>query len=179
MSRKTIPLPRVLYHPGAEFSSKCNHGLFIAQKGDDFMATAKKLPSGQYRTLAYDFTDASGKRHYKSFTAATKKESEYLAAEYALNHSEKRTENYTFKEARKLYVESKCNVLSPATIRGYKKTGTYYQELDNYRLKDIKQSVITNWINNFSQTHSPKTTRNAHGFVSAVLKEYAPSVHHH
>jgi hypothetical protein len=39
------------------------------------MAKAKKLSSGNWRTLIYDHTDENGKRHYKSFTANTKKES--------------------------------------------------------------------------------------------------------
>ncbi len=45
------------------------------------MATAKKLPSGKYRCLIYDYTDQSGKRHYKSFTAKTKKDAELAAAQ--------------------------------------------------------------------------------------------------
>lgn len=49
------------------------------------MAKAKKLPSGSWRTLIYDYTDDKGKNHYKSFTADTKKESEYLATEYIVN----------------------------------------------------------------------------------------------
>ena len=52
------------------------------------MAKAKKLPSGQWRTLVYSHTEkvnGKDKRIYESFTADTKKESEYLAAEFALN----------------------------------------------------------------------------------------------
>ena len=37
------------------------------------MATARKLPSGSYRCQIYDYTDEKGKRHYKSFTAKTKR----------------------------------------------------------------------------------------------------------
>ena len=33
---------------------------------NDIMAKAKKLKSGSWRCLVYDYTDASGKRHYKS-----------------------------------------------------------------------------------------------------------------
>ncbi len=47
------------------------------------MATAKKLPSGSYRVQLYIGKDANGKRQYKSFTADTKKEAEYLAAKYS------------------------------------------------------------------------------------------------
>jgi hypothetical protein len=37
------------------------------------MAKAQKLPSGSWRYLVYDYTDSQGKKHYKSFTADTKK----------------------------------------------------------------------------------------------------------
>ncbi len=48
------------------------------------MAKAKKLKSGSWRCLVYDYTDLDGKQHYESFTAPTKKEAEYLAAEFSL-----------------------------------------------------------------------------------------------
>ena len=52
------------------------------------MATAKKLPSGNWRVRAYDKkTDK-----YKSFTAPTKKQAELMAAEY-LNGLRKTSEN--------------------------------------------------------------------------------------
>ena len=52
------------------------------------MATAKKLPSGSWRCLVYDYTDANGKRKYKSITnddpsPAGKRMCERDAAEYA------------------------------------------------------------------------------------------------
>ena len=43
------------------------------------MAKAKKLKSGNYRVLVPDYKDENGKWHYKSFTAKTKKEAEYMA----------------------------------------------------------------------------------------------------
>ena len=45
------------------------------------MATAKKLPSGKYRCLIYIGME-NEKRKYKSFTANTKKEAEFLATQY-------------------------------------------------------------------------------------------------
>ena len=48
------------------------------------MAKAKKLPSGNWRARV-SYTDPDGKRRYQSFTAATKKEAEYAAAEFALD----------------------------------------------------------------------------------------------
>ena len=48
------------------------------------MAKARKLPSGNWRTKIYIGKDSDGKNIYKSFTAETKKESEYMAAEYRM-----------------------------------------------------------------------------------------------
>ena len=42
------------------------------------MATAKKLPSGNYRVRVYD----KATEKYKSFTAPTKREAERLASDY-------------------------------------------------------------------------------------------------
>ena len=82
------------------------------------MAKAKKLPSGNWRVNLYDYTDpASGKRIYKSFTAATKKEAEYMAAEYKLDGKQRTASagDMTLKEAYTRYIDSKTNVLSPST----------------------------------------------------------------
>ena len=46
------------------------------------MATAKKLPSGNFRVRVLVGKDLQGKKKYKSFTAKTKKEAELMAAEY-------------------------------------------------------------------------------------------------
>ena len=74
------------------------------------MATAKKLPSGNYRVRAYD--KATGK--YKSFTAKTKKEAELMAAEW-LNSTQQSEDEKTFQQAAEEYIEIKTPVLSPTT----------------------------------------------------------------
>lgn len=53
------------------------------------LSDAKKLPSGSWHCQVYDYTDASGKRHYESFTARTRKEAELLAAEYVVSKDTK------------------------------------------------------------------------------------------
>ena len=45
---------------------------------------AKKLPSGRWRCQVYLGKDKNGKNIYKSVTADTRKEAEYLAAEMQL-----------------------------------------------------------------------------------------------
>lgn len=140
------------------------------------MAKAKKLPSGQWRTLVYSHTDEQGKRKYESFTADTRKESEYLAAEFALNKKSKPRCQLTFKEARLKYIESKNHILSPSSINGYMQMNTYFTMIDDLRLAKIDQELIQKWANEFSKTHAPKTVRNAHGLISSVLREYQPEM---
>ena len=43
---------------------------------------ARKLPSGSWRARLFLGEDEHGKKHYKSFTAATKREAERLALTY-------------------------------------------------------------------------------------------------
>lgn len=83
------------------------------------MAKAKKLASGKWRTLVYAGKDATEKRVYESFTADTRKESEYLAAQFALD-KKSRPDDITLSEAIRKYIDAKEAVLSPATIRGYR-----------------------------------------------------------
>lgn len=144
------------------------------------MAKAKKLPSGQWRTLVYSHTEkvnGKDKRIYESFTADTKKESEYLAAEFSLNKKKKsKPMDMTVGEAIDKYLNNKSNILSPATIRAYKiYKNTRLQSIMSIKFKDLTQDLIQSSINDDAKTVSPKTVRNAHGLLSATLKEYYPS----
>ena len=91
------------------------------------MATAKKLPSGSWRCLIYTGNDKNGKRQYKSFTAATKREAEYLATQYMVSleeHKKQKKSDALFSDALSQYIASKTPVLSPSTIRGYRNIET-------------------------------------------------------
>ncbi|NDO48890.1 site-specific integrase [Lachnospiraceae bacterium MD335] len=143
------------------------------------MATAKKLPSGAYRCLIFDRME-DGKRKYKSFTAPTKKEAEYNATQYIMTKEEKKKAlpECTLYTAIDNYCNLKSNVLSPSTLKEYRRAQNY-----NYAaIKDIKISEITNgdiqqWVNDFSISHSPKTVKNAYGLIRAVLDTFAPDIH--
>lgn len=73
------------------------------------------------------------------------------------------------------YIAIKSNVLSPSTIRGYR---TIIKAMsDSFRTTPtaaITQELIQVEINNYSADHSPKSVRNMHGFISAVLSVYRP-----
>lgn len=83
----------------------------------------------------------------------------------------------TFNTAAERYMELKSNILSPSTINGYK---TLLRGLSDRfkatKLTNIDGIVVQKEINDYSATHSPKSTRNAHGFISAVLGVYKPNL---
>lgn len=139
------------------------------------MAKAKKLPSGKWRTQVYIGKDETGKRIYKSFTASTRRQSELMAAEYAASNREVPLEDLTLGKAMERYIESK-SMLSPATIVGYKSIQrTYFTRIQPVKLRDLTQEMIQREISELAAGHSPKTVRNAHGFLSAVLDMFLPA----
>lgn len=140
------------------------------------MATARKLKSGSWRCLIYDGNDSNGKRVYKSFTASTKKQAEYEATVYVLNKKDiKNKDKISFKDAMNNYILSREAVLSPASIREYKRAQNKdFNDLNDLFINEITQDIIQHHINNFSKNHSPKSVRNNHGLISSVLKKYRP-----
>lgn len=136
------------------------------------MATAKKLPSGNWRCKAY-YTDEKGDYVSKSFTAETKKEAEYAAAQFLMErkHAAK-PENITLGELADRYIESRSNILSPSTIVGYEKIRrTAFQSIIDYRIGLLTKQRYQEAINDYCQGRSYKTVLSAHSFFNKVLKE--------
>lgn len=146
------------------------------------MAKAKKLPSGSWRCLVYDYTDNNGKRVYRSFTSddpspAGKRKAEVLAAQYAVDKEHKLHCSLTFGDALDNYIKDRESVLAVSTIREYKRTKrTDLAELDQVKLENITQERIQEFINRLAREKSPKTVRNIHGLITAVMKTYLPGM---
>lgn len=143
------------------------------------MAKAKKLPSGNWRVRLYVGKDVSGKDVYKSFTAPSKREAEFLAAEYAAQkrQADEASDDMKLSEAYQQYIEIKRNTLSPATVREYTRAAAAdFPELMPLRLSKITQAAVQSAVNVMAASHSPKSVRNAHGLLSAVLRMYAPEI---
>lgn len=88
---------------------------------------------------------------------------------------EKRIGSYhnsmTFGHASDVYIRSKENVLSPATIRGYRQIINNMDErFKKLQLDKITLPVLQALINEYSADHSPKSVRNLNGLVMAILK---------
>lgn len=155
------------------------------------MPTARKLPSGSWRCQVFshyeELIQPNGsikkKRIYKSFTCDDpskfgKKQAELAAAQYAADKRRpKGCSNMTFGEALDEYISKRSSVLSPRTIMDYKRTRKNdIQSLMPIKLCDLTQEDVQEAINIDAQIHSPKTVRNNHGLISAVVKQYRPDL---
>ena len=139
------------------------------------MAKAKKLPSGNWRCQVFDHVDVNGKRHYKSFTASTKREAEFLAAEWLSGRSNELPEDITLYEAITRYIDMKRDVLSPSTVLGYEAMQkNYFQGIGLMRMQALDNTKIQVWISDMAKKLSPKTVRNAHGLLSSTIDVFAP-----
>ena len=107
----------------------------------------------------------------------SKKEAELIIAEKISSDDPSGDRRDTFAKSAEKYIKIKSNVLSPATIRGY---STIIRSLSdrfmNTKTCDITQELIQKEVNDYSASHSAKSTHNLHGFISAVLAVYRPSM---
>jgi integrase len=140
------------------------------------MAKAKKLPSGSWRVQLYIGRDSAGKRKYKSFTAATKKEAEYQASKYALKRGSANEFTITVGEAMHRYIALKTGVLSPSTIRSYHAIKNMFPKLESVNINNLTTAQVQLAVSELSVTYSPKTVRNAHGFLMSAVRMFAPDI---
>lgn len=143
------------------------------------MVKATKNASGSWSCRAY-YKDENGNIHRPVFTASKKSEAEKQATIFLANAKEevkKRKDNLyniTFKEAAERYIASRETVVSPATTREYIRAlnGYYYERINDKLLFDITAEDVQLMVNDWAKRLSPKTIRDKHGFVSAVIGTY-------
>ena len=133
----------------------------------------EKLPSGSYRIRKM----YKGKNYSLVFDhKPTQKEAlQAIAAE--LDKVKSKYDHMTFRGAAEEYVDMKRNVLSPRTVKEYTEMPKRFPEwFNNLPLAEITQIEVNRVVNELSQTKSPKTIRNYHGFISAVLGTFRPNI---
>lgn len=144
------------------------------------MVKADRTSTGKYRVRVFVGYDENHKRKYKSFTASKKREAEKMAADYLFEQkqqAEEQSKGQTVFEAVEEYITAKNNVLSASTVRGYYVIlNQYMPPIAQKYILLITQHDIQVWVNDLAATHSPKSCRNAHGLLSAVLKELRPDM---
>lgn len=132
---------------------------------------ATKLKSGNWRVQI----QIDGKRY--SCTGATKKEAQDKAKQvFAGAELEKRIP-MTVGKAIDDYIQSKAGSLSPSTVKGYQSIRkNYLQDIMDLNVSDLTQADVQIAVSNDSVNgKSPKTIRNAHGLLAAVLDIYRPN----
>lgn len=146
------------------------------------MPTAKKLPSGSWRCRVFSHRDSTGKKIYKSFTCDDvtikgKRKCEAMATAWSIEKKQLQHGDVTFAEAVDLFLKSRENVLSVTTIAGYRSIAdNHLERIGHICLSSITQEDIQKEINTAALHLSPKTVRNIHGLISAVLATYRPDM---
>lgn len=145
------------------------------------MPSIKQLPSGAYHATVYLYTDEDGKRHYESITNYDYSQVLLQVAQLKADKKRERIDrslgknSMTLGEAMNKYIDSKRAVLSPSTVRDYRTTvRNYLLDLQKIPLDEITREQVQIAINEEAMTLAPKTVRNIHGFLVAVLKVYRP-----
>lgn len=135
--------------------------------------TPVELPSGVYRCQV----TVNGKRLSITDPDPDTAHAKALALKASLIQQRKAPSELTVWEAMGRYIESKSAVLSPATIAGYKRIQkNAFPDLMSVTLRSLTQERVQRSVNAMSADHSPKTVRNAHGFLSVVLATYLPDL---
>lgn len=141
------------------------------------MPTAKKLPSGSWRCRVFshiEYVDGKKKNIYESFTVKDpslrgKKECERMAAEWAFNR-QNRAALMTVHDACRRYIDTKREVLSPSTVRGYEAIlKNYVSDIEGIHLRELTSDQLQLWISDLTRKHSAKSVRNTWGLVRASL----------
>ena len=146
------------------------------------MATAKKMPSGNWRVRVFVGRDENGKQLFESFTAPTKREAERMAACWNADRQARikadTRENMTVERAIELYIQS-CRVrgLSPTTIVLYNRMkDNSFSTLLHRRVASLTFDDVQNSLYERAKDHSGKTVKNEYNFLLQVLAMYRPEL---
>jgi len=134
------------------------------------MATAKKLPSGNWRV------QVKKNGICKSFTSSSAEKAEKMAEKWknSFNQNEK-PKTITVKDAYELYISSKEKVLSASTIKAYRSLQkNTFRELMQMDIEKLDTLIVQKSVSLFSINHSPKCVRNAYSLFSASVGMFLP-----
>lgn len=141
------------------------------------MATAKKLPSGAWRTIANK--TINGKYIRKSFTVhpkdcggdsrKAKMKSELLARNWSFEEDMEEG-HVSVGRAMELYIQDRTGVLSPSTIADYERMPKYFADISNMDAADVSSKILQAIINDMAiNSINGKTIKNRIFFLIAAL----------
>ena len=148
------------------------------------MANKAKKRGKAWRVQVYDYTDAAGKKHLKSFTAPTRAEAELLAAEFRRTKQSRvqALEAGTVGALVTQYIDMMEPTLSPSTIVVYRRARqNAFPDLMTMQVSKLTAQKVQAAINaevarpkqRTGRPLSPKTIRNEWALVSVALGELA------
>ena len=127
----------------------------------------EKLPSGHYRLRKM----VDGKLYTRTFDHKPNQSECEKAIASCLKDKPTLSMNGTVRQCVKGYMESKSNVLSPSTIKGY--TSMFKQIDDSFmdiKMEDLTLPMLQNEVNRYAQDHSPISVSNYSGFLTSVSR---------
>lgn len=137
------------------------------------LPTPQRLPSGMWRCQIM----VDGQRISVVDEAPAVAQAKAVAMRAGLIDKKKTGPSMTVGQAIDRYIESKDAVLSPSTVAGYKRVRkNALQDIMPIKLSDLTQEAIQKAVNKMARIKSPKSVRNAHGLLSAVIAEYRPDM---
>lgn len=142
------------------------------------MASAKKLPSGAWRTRATKIID--GKQVRKSFTVSpddcggdwrkAKDKSEMLAKNWLFDVQEEQSHT-TVEKAMQMHIEAHSAVWSPSTLRDYVKMPPHFDSIKHMDINAVDSKTLQNIINQWSfDGLTKKTISNRINFLKNALE---------
>lgn len=131
----------------------------------------KQLPSGSWRIQI----QVDGQKY--SITDKDKKIVKQRAKEIYAGAKVDKFVPKTVKQAMDAFIEANSNILSPATLLGYERyANNYLQSIMGINITKLTQEDVQRAVNADARRGlAPKTIRNAHGYLSKVLKIYRPN----
>ena len=132
----------------------------------------EKLPSGSYRYKKI----INGQTVRKTFDhEPTDLEIALLIAEKAQTVTS--DDSKTFAACCAEYIKIKENILAPGTLNSYESIIRNMSDgLKRLRLSQISQVNVQKEVNDYSATHSAKSTKNFNGFIISVLRTFKPNM---
>lgn len=144
------------------------------------MAKAKKLPSGSWRVRVfshYEMVGGKKKPRYESFTADTKAGAELAASRFQSDQKRYSKGRVTVAEAVTKYIDSRVNVLSPGTLREYRRCAEkYLGDFGAIIVPEVTSVDLQEFVNELSGEMSPKSVKNVYGLVLSAIRQYSDCV---
>lgn len=140
------------------------------------MPKAKKLPSGAWRARAFLGRDENGKQIVKSFTAKTRWEAEKAASNYLVDNKDEKPikdPEPTVGEVVQEYIESRENILSPSSIRGYYvMLRNTMDSIKDIRIDELTERDLQKWVNTNAGKYAPKSVKSQFSLTVAALRQF-------